>query len=71
MPGMSFLSMETIRLERTRTKVVANPIPKPFSAMVVTASVGQRPKTKRKGGSSCQNPLVNSLTTLMTRKSPS
>jgi hypothetical protein len=59
--GINFLKRDTNRLEKTSTKVVASPIPIPFMPVVVTASVGQSPKTNRKGGRISQNPLVNSV----------
>src|SRR3972149_2742711 len=55
------LTSETSTLEKNRTNIVAMPIARPFTAEFVTASVGQRPRTSLKGGSSCQSPFVNSL----------
>ena len=41
--GMIFLREETSKLEKTKTKVAARPIPRPLYAEVVTASVGHSP----------------------------
>ena len=41
--GMIFLKDDINKLESTKTKVAAIPIPMPLYADVVTASVGQRP----------------------------
>jgi len=56
--GINRLSSETNRLEKTRTNVVASPIPMPLMPEVVTASVGHSPRTNRKGGMVCHSPLV-------------
>jgi hypothetical protein len=48
--GMKFLNSDMTRLDAIRTKVTANPIPTPFIAAVVTASVGHIPNTSRKIG---------------------
>src|SRR5690606_3039911 len=45
-------------LDIKRTKVVANPIPMAFSTEVVTAKVGQVPKTSTNTGFSLKKPLV-------------
>ena len=58
--GMTFRKREMTIFDPSRTKVAAIPIPTPFSAEVVTASVGQSPSTTRKMGFSLQSPFMNS-----------
>ncbi len=44
-------------LEQTSTKVVATPMPMPFSTPLVTARVGHSPRTSRNGGISAHKPF--------------
>jgi hypothetical protein len=44
--GIIFLKEEINKLDRTKTKVAAIPMPMPLYAEVVTASVGHRPIAK-------------------------
>ena len=60
-PGITFLKREITILEQTKTAVAATPIPIAFEAEVVTAKVGQVPKTRHKTGFSLIIPLENSL----------
>ena len=55
--GMMLRTMEINILESTSTKITARPMPRPLSAELVTARVGQSPSTRRKGGNSFQSPL--------------
>jgi hypothetical protein len=55
--GIKSLTSETTKLDITKTKVVANPIPSPLMAEVVVPSVGQRPKSNTKTGFSFINPF--------------
>ena len=57
--GIKFLNRETRILLHNSTKVLASPMPIPFSTDVVTASVGQSPSNNRKIGFSFQIPRVN------------
>jgi hypothetical protein len=50
---------EMTMFEPSRTKVAAIPIPMPFLAIVVTASVGHVPKTSLNTGFSLKKPFVN------------
>jgi uncharacterized membrane protein len=59
--GIRFLSKAIKRLEKRRTNVVAAPIPMPFIAAVVIASVGQVPNTITNVGFSLSSPLVKYL----------
>jgi hypothetical protein len=52
---------ETTVFEPKSTNVVASPIPKPFKADEVVASVGHIPKTSTKIGFSFINPFRNIL----------
>ena len=56
--GIRFATSEMAKLDSTRTKAVANPIPKPLMAEVVTPSVGHIPSRSTKVGFSLKNPLV-------------
>ena len=56
---MTFLRAEIIRLLMTRTTVVASPIPMPFTAEVVTASVGHMPSISTKVGFSVMIPFFH------------
>lgn len=53
--GIIFRSNETKKLEKTKTKVKASPMPKALLKAVVTASAGQNPKSKPKVGQSFNN----------------
>ena len=53
--GMMPRTMEMSMLDSTRTKMTAAPMPSPLLAELVTAKVGQRPSTSRKGGRSMTN----------------
>ena len=55
--GMIFLSKEINRLLSARTAIVVSPIPRPFMAEVVTASVGHMPSISTKVGFSFTRPL--------------
>jgi hypothetical protein len=55
--GIIFLKTEINRLANTSTAIVDTPIPKPFDAEVVTASVGHIPNIKIKDGFSLMIPL--------------
>ena len=55
--GMTFLSAEMKRLLNARTAAVVSPIPSPFIAEVVTASVGHMPSVRTKVGFSLIIPL--------------
>ncbi len=59
--GMKLRSAEIITFEPTRTKVAASPMPIPFQASVVIASVGHIPSTIRNMGFSAHSPFVNSF----------
>ena len=59
--GMMLRTRAMRALHRTSTKMTAAPMPRPSEADLVTARVGQRPSTSRKGGISFHRPLVNSL----------
>ena len=59
--GIKLRSNDITALEQTSTIVAAMPIPKPFTAAVVTARVGQVPSTNRKTGFSLMMPFVNML----------
>ena len=61
--GIILRNNDIIMLDATRTNVVAIPIPTPFVAEVVTASVGHAPKTNRNSGISSHNPLTKSPVT--------
>ena len=56
--GTIFRSREIATLDMTSTKVVASPIPKPFSALLVTARVGHVPKIRTRTGLDLHNPSV-------------
>jgi hypothetical protein len=43
--GMNFLTREIVMFDIARTAVVASPMPRPFSALVVVARVGHIPRT--------------------------
>ena len=58
--GMTFLSSDITAFEHTSTNVVARPIPMPFSASTVTASVGHIPSSVTSTGFSFIMPFVNS-----------
>ena len=47
---MTFLSKDMSTFEHTSTKVAARPMPRPFMALEVVASVGQVPSTNLKTG---------------------
>ena len=55
---MTLRSKDTSAFEHTRTKVAASPIPKPLNALVVTASVGQVPRTSLNTGFDVIMPFV-------------
>ena len=55
--GMNLRSIEIAALEPISTNVAAAPMPRPFSAQVVTASVGHVPSTSRKVGFSVITPF--------------
>jgi hypothetical protein len=59
--GIILATNEMTRLDITRTKAVANPIPIPFIAEVVTPNVGHIPSNKENVGFSRNMPLVNTL----------
>jgi len=61
--GINFLRREIIMLDITSVNITANPIVTPLIADVVTAKVGQVPKTIRRMGFSFQSPLRNSCVT--------
>ena len=65
--GMRLRTREMMTLLRVSTKMTAAPIPRPFSAVLVTARTGHSPSTSRKGGSSFHKPLVNSCIMLAIR----
>ena len=69
--GISFLSNEIIMLEHKSTKVTAAPIARPLIACVVTASVGQVPKTNLKVGLLFTMPLVRVFNLLFFMLAPS
>lgn len=54
-------SNETSAFEHTSTNVAANPIPRAFSTLVVTASVGHIPNIKRNIGLLRNTPSSNVL----------
>ena len=56
--GIKFFIRDIIELEKIKTKRVANPIPKPLFAEVVTPKVGHIPKSITKVGFSFIIPLV-------------
>jgi hypothetical protein len=58
--GITFFSSDITKFEPTNTKVVAKPIPIPFTASVVTANVGHIPNNDTRLGFSLIKPLVNS-----------
>ena len=62
--GMTLRSAEITAFEQTSTTSAATPMPSPFNAAVVTASVGQVPSTSRNTGFSTSMPLVNSFVKL-------
>ena len=62
--GMNLRKREMAMLEHTSTNVAAAPMPRPFSALVVTARVGQVPSTRRKVGFSGMMPLNKTVPTL-------
>ena len=55
--GMMLRTSEMMTLDRASTKMTAAPMPRPFSALVVTARVGHRPSTMTSVGFSFQTPL--------------
>ncbi len=55
--GMTFRSMEMIRLDMARMTMVVSPMPSPFMALVVTARVGHIPSIITKVGFSLIIPL--------------
>ena len=55
--GITFLSTEIKRLLSARTAAVVSPIPRPFMADVVTASVGHIPRVRTNVGFSLIMPL--------------
>ena len=57
--GISPRSREMRRLLNARTTSVVSPIPRPFMAEVVTASVGHMPSISTKVGFSFTIPLYN------------
>jgi len=63
--GMIDRTMDIIMPEPTSTNVAASPIPMPLTTVVETASVGQRPKARRKTGFSFQIPFMSSLERLI------
>ena len=56
--GIKLRSREITALEPSSTKVAAAPMPRPLMALVVTASVGQVPSTRRKVGFSVSTPFI-------------
>ncbi len=58
--GITFFSRDITALEQISTKVVARPMPMPFEAIVVTASVGHIPSRVTSVGFSFMRPLVSS-----------
>lgn len=58
---MILRSAEMAMLEHTSTNVAARPMPRPLTASVVTASVGQVPSTRRSDGFSFKRPLENTF----------
>ena len=56
--GIRFLITDTTRFDITSTKVVACSIPSPLTAVVVTPSMGQRPRKRAKTAFSLINPLL-------------
>ena len=56
-PGITFRSADTATPEQISTKVALRPMPSPLTASVVTASVGQVPKTSRREGFSFRIPF--------------
>src|SRR5210317_81118 len=63
--GITLRRDDTTIFEQTRTKVVASPIPRPFSALVVTARAGQRPSSSRNTALFCHKALSNSRPRVM------
>jgi hypothetical protein len=63
--GITFLVAAITAFDPTSTAVVANPIPTPLIAAVVTASVGQVPSTSLKVGFSFTKPFVKVFNTLI------
>ena len=59
--GMILVTNEMTKLDITKTKAVANPIPIPLMAEVVTPKVGHIPSSKAKVGFSRNMPLVNTF----------
>ena len=57
LPGITFLSMEIIIFDNVSTAVEASPIPTPFIAAVVTASVGHIPSISTNVGFSFTMPV--------------
>ena len=62
--GITFRNAEIKRFERIRTTVVDNPIPNPFIADEVTASVGHIPSISTNVGFSFMIPLYKRSTYL-------
>jgi hypothetical protein len=60
--GIKFLIILTTKFDMINTKVVANPIPNPFRAEVVTPNAGHNPKRRTNTGFSLKNPFVKLLT---------
>ena len=63
--GIIFLNNEINKLEHTSTAIVERPIPIPFIALVVTASVGHVPRTCIKVGFSSIIPFLIALRALL------
>ena len=63
--GITFLRSEITIFEHTSTNVVESPIPTPFAAIVVMASVGHIPRSITIFGFSFMSPLVNSFQLLI------
>ena len=63
--GITFLRSEITIFEHTSTNVVESPIPTPFAAIVVMASVGHIPSSITMFGFSFISPLVNSFRLLI------
>ena len=56
--GMILRRAEMAMFEQIRTNVAATPMPRPLTARVVTARVGQVPSTRRREGFSFRRPFV-------------
>ena len=56
--GITLRRAEMAMLLPSSTKVAAAPMPRPLMALVVTASVGQVPSTRRKVGFSVSTPFI-------------